>query len=107
MFHTSCQAGTYVRTMCVHLGLYLGVGAHMQELRRVRSGHHGENDGLVTMHDLIDAQYEYETNHDETALRRVIRPMECLLTEYKRIIMKDSSVSAICYGAKIMIPGGI
>ena len=23
---------------CVHLGLLLGVGAHMQELRRVRSG---------------------------------------------------------------------
>ncbi|KAK3987283.1 hypothetical protein QBC44DRAFT_372272 [Cladorrhinum sp. PSN332] len=28
---------TYIRTLCVHLGLMLGVGAHMQELRRVRS----------------------------------------------------------------------
>ena len=34
----SCEAGTYIRTMCVHLGLYLGVGGNMQELRRVRSG---------------------------------------------------------------------
>ena len=34
----SCEAGTYIRTMCVHLGLFLGVGGHMRELRRVRSG---------------------------------------------------------------------
>lgn len=105
IFHTSCEAGTYVRTMCVHLGLYLGVGAHMQELRRVRSGHHGEEDGLVTLHDVMDAKWEYDHNHDETALRRVIRPLECLLTQHKRIIMKDSSINAICYGAKIMLPG--
>jgi tRNA U55 pseudouridine synthase TruB len=38
VFHVSCEAGTYIRTLCVHLGLLLGVGAHMQELRRVRSG---------------------------------------------------------------------
>lgn len=34
----SCEAGTYVRTLCVHLGLLVGTGGHMQELRRVRSG---------------------------------------------------------------------
>jgi len=34
----SCEAGTYIRSLCVHLGLMLGVGGHMQELRRVRSG---------------------------------------------------------------------
>ena len=33
-----CEAGTYVRTMCVHLGLLLGVGGQMLELRRNRSG---------------------------------------------------------------------
>ena len=29
-FWVSVEAGTYVRTLCVHLGLLLGVGAHMQ-----------------------------------------------------------------------------
>jgi predicted rRNA pseudouridine synthase len=42
VFWVSCEAGTYIRTLCVHLGLLLGVGAHMQELRRVRSGNTGE-----------------------------------------------------------------
>ena len=38
VFWVSCEAGTYIRTMCVHLGLQLGTGGQMQELRRVRSG---------------------------------------------------------------------
>lgn len=45
IFWVSCEAGTYIRTLCVHLGLLLGVGAQMQELRRVRSGVLGEKVG--------------------------------------------------------------
>ena len=32
-------------------------------------------------------------------------PLEAVLTTYKRIVVKDSAIEAICYGAKIMIPG--
>lgn len=28
-----------------------------------------------------------------------------MLKNYKRIIVKDSSINAICYGAKLMLPG--
>lgn len=101
----SCEAGTYIRTLCVHLGLLTGAGGHMQELRRVRSGALSENDNLVTMHDVLDAQYVYDTTKDESYLRRVVMPLEVLLTKYKRIVVKDSAVNAICYGAKFMIPG--
>jgi len=31
--------------------------------------------------------------------------MEVLLTTYPRIVVKDSCVDAVCYGAKLMIPG--
>lgn len=105
VFWVSCEAGTYIRTMCVHLGLLLGTGGHMQELRRVRSGCMSENERLVTMHDVLDAQYELDINKDETYMRRVVQPLEALLTSYKRIIVKDSAVNSICYGAKLMIPG--
>ncbi|KAG5242590.1 H/ACA ribonucleoprotein complex [Salix suchowensis] len=105
VFWISCEAGTYVRTMCVHLGLILGVGAHMQELRRVRSGILGEKDNMVTMHDVMDAQWVYDNYRDESYLRRTIMPLEVLLTSYKRLVVKDSAVNAICYGAKLMIPG--
>ncbi|XP_065719797.2 H/ACA ribonucleoprotein complex subunit 4 isoform X2 [Drosophila suzukii] len=91
--------------MCVHLGLVLGVGGQMLELRRVRSGIQSERDGMVTMHDVLDAMWLYENHKDESMLRRVIKPLEGLLVNHKRIIMKDSSINAVCYGAKIMLPG--
>ena len=105
IFWVSCEAGTYVRTLCVHMGYVLGCGGHMQELRRVRSGALKEDDTMVTMHDVKDAQWHYEQFNNETYLRRVIMPIEILLTNYPRIVVKDTSVNAICYGAQLMLPG--
>ncbi|KAK3095469.1 hypothetical protein FSP39_015057 [Pinctada imbricata] len=105
IFWVSCEAGTYIRTMCVHLGLFLGVGGQMEELRRVRSGIQNEKEGIVTMHDILDAQWMYDHHKDESYLRCAIRPLEALLTSHKRVIMKDTAVNAVCYGAKIMLPG--
>lgn len=104
IFWVSVESGFYARTICVHLGLMLGCGGQMQELRRPRSGIMTEKD-CSTMHDILDAQWLYDNHKDESYLRRVIRPLEALLTGHKRIIMKDSAVNAICYGAKILLPG--
>jgi len=38
-------------------------------------------------------------------LRKVILPLEILLKNYPRVLIKDSSINAICYGAKLMLPG--
>lgn len=32
-------------------------------------------------------------------------PLEVVLMKHKRVVMKDSAVNAICYGAKLMVPG--
>jgi H/ACA ribonucleoprotein complex subunit 4 len=77
----------------------------MQELRRVRSGAMDEQDGMVTLHDVLDAQWMMDNQRDESYLRKAICPLETLLTSYKRIVVKDSAVNAVCYGAKLMIPG--
>tara|TARA_R110002050_G_scaffold37865_4_gene93620 strand:+ start:2482 stop:3210 length:729 start_codon:yes stop_codon:yes gene_type:complete len=60
---------------------------------------------MVTMHDILDAQFEFDKNKDETYLRRAIKPLELLLTTYKRIVLKDSAVNAVCYGAKLLLQG--
>lgn len=77
----------------------------MEELRRVRSGTFTENKYLVTMHDILDAQNLYERTKDEKYLRKVVIPLESLLVSFPRIVVKDSTVNAICYGAKLMLPG--
>ena len=106
IFKVKCEAGTYIRTLCEHLGLLVGAGGHMQELRRVRSGTMREHqDSFATLHDVLDAQWQYDQTKDETYLRRVVRPLEVLLVGMKRIVCKDSAVNAVCYGAKFMVPG--
>lgn len=105
VFWVKCEAGTYIRTLCVHLGYLLGVGGNMQELRRVRSGVMSEDVGICTMHDILDAQWVYDNNRDESYLRSVVRPMEALLINHKRVVAKDSAVNSICYGAVLMVPG--
>ena len=44
------------------------------------------------MHDVLDAQWMLDHQKDESYLRRVIRPLESLLTGHKRIVVKDSAV---------------
>lgn len=100
-----CEAGTYIRTLCEHLGYILGVGGNMQELRRVKSGAMGEYDGMATMHDVLDAQWTYDNSRDESYLRHVIKPLESLLVGYKRLVVKDTAINSVCYGAVLMIPG--
>lgn len=77
----------------------------MQELRRVRSGAMSEEKGLVTLHEVLDAMWINDNQNDESELRQVIQPLESLLTGFKRMVVKDSAVNAVCYGAKLMIPG--
>ena len=64
-----------------------------------------ENKDMVTLHDVLDAQWISDNQRDETMLRKVIMPLESLLTSYKRMVVKDSAVNAVCYGAKLMLPG--
>lgn len=64
-----------------------------------------ENKMLYTMHDLLDAQYLYENTGNESYLRKIIQPLECLLVNFPKIVVKDSAVNAICYGGKLLVPG--
>ena len=46
-----CSAGTYIRTLAEDIGRKLGVGAHLQELRRTRAGRF-DLSGAVTLEQL-------------------------------------------------------
>lgn len=58
---------------------------------------------MMTMFDVMDAQYKYDHDRDESYLRRVIKPLEALLVSHKRIVMKDSAVSRLCIANLITI----
>lgn len=104
LFQVGCEAGTYIRKLCYDIGEVLGVGAHMQELRRTRAGPFTE-DGLVTLHDLAFLQSRSQQTRDETLLRKFIQPMEKALEPLAKIYIRDSAVDAICHGASLAAPG--
>jgi H/ACA ribonucleoprotein complex subunit 4 len=104
LFRVGCQAGTYVRNLCVDLAKAMGTKGHMQELRRTRTGLFTEDD-LVTLHDCVDARVFWETERDESAIRAVVRPVEDVTAHLNAIVLRDSAVDAVCHGAPLACIG--
>lgn len=104
LFTCECQAGTYMRKLCSDIGEALGCGAHMRELRRTRAGSFTEDETLVNLHQLSAAQSDFEAG-DDTALKRIIQPMEMALNQLPKVIIRDSAVDAVCHGAELALPG--
>ncbi len=105
LFKVGCEAGTYIRKLCHDIGMALGTGAHMQELRRTKTGPFREDETLVTLHDLQDAYIAWKENGNEEMLRKVIRPMEFGLSHLPKIVIRDNAVDSVCHGAPLAAPG--
>jgi len=103
LFKVGCEGGTYIRVLCTDIGKKLGCGAHMQELRRTKSGPFTEHESVI-LQDLLDAHLFWKEEGDQ-ALRDYIRPVEDMLAGFPPIVLKDSSVDAVCHGANVAIPG--
>lgn len=95
----TCDAGTYIRSLCHHMGLALGCGAHMEELRRTRSGIFPE-DSAHTLAALKDAT-ELARQGDSRALAGMILPPETVAGGLPTVIVRDSAVDALCHGAAL------
>jgi len=104
LFRVKCQAGTYVRKLCVDIGDVLGVGVHMIDLRRVKSGIFDEKNAVI-MQELVDAYKLWKDMGDETELRRIILPAEVGVLNLRRIIISDKAIGAITYGSQLYAPG--
>jgi H/ACA ribonucleoprotein complex subunit 4 len=104
LFRVGCEGGTYIRKLCYDIGEILGVGAHMQELRRTRSGSYSEEQS-VTLHDVAFYFNEWQEKKDPQILRKYIQPMETALALIPKIVVRDSAVDALCHGASLTAPG--
>jgi H/ACA ribonucleoprotein complex subunit 4 len=106
LFKVGCEGGTYIRKLCYDMGEILGVGAHMQELRRSRAGPFTEDSSMhVTLHDIAYWMGEYQTKKDISFLQKFIAPMETALELIPKVTVRDSAVDALCHGASLTAPG--
>ncbi|ABU82104.1 putative rRNA pseudouridine synthase [Ignicoccus hospitalis KIN4/I] len=99
------ESGTYMRKLAHDLGLLVGTGAHMRELRRTRSGPFHEDWNLVRMQDLSEAKFLYDNYGDDSLLKKYIMPCEVATCHMPKIMIKDGAVDAVAHGANVSIRG--
>ena len=104
LFKVSTESGTYIRKLCKDMGEVLGVGAHMQELRRTRTGEFVESESY-TLQDLLDAYIFWKEEGEERYIREIVKPMEAAVSSLPKIVIKDTAVDAVCHGANLSIKG--
>jgi H/ACA ribonucleoprotein complex subunit 4 len=103
LFRVGCQAGTYIRNLCVDIGKALGTRGHMEELRRSRTGLFTEAD-LVTLHDCLDGRILRGEGQEEL-LRSCVKPIEAATAHLNSLTIRDSAVDAVCHGAPLAAIG--
>jgi tRNA pseudouridine55 synthase len=101
-----CDSGTYVRKLCHDLGLALGTGAHMGDLRRTQTGTFDDRT-LSTMEDLADGLAFWREDGDAALLRAVVSPAERALAHLPRLTVAPSAAEEIAHGAPVYAPGVI
>ena len=99
LFKAECDAGTYIRSLCHHMGLALGVGAHMVELIRTRSGSF-TTESMHTLHEVQDAAVAAR-NGDRSALEKIVLSVDKAVPDLPLVVIRDAAIDAVCHGAKL------
>ncbi len=105
LLRVDCEAGTYMRKLCWDVGLVLGVGAHMRELRRIRTGPFHEDRVLTRMHDLAMALIRLREEGKDDLLRKHVLPGEFSVCHIPKVILRDTAVESVIHGAQLAAPG--
>ena len=103
-----CESGTYVRKLCHDLGLALGTGGHMVDLRRAGTTPFTDA-SLVTMEELTDALVWHDAGHDDPpiSVEDVILPAEHALSHLPAVTIAPSAAESVANGAPVYAPGVI
>lgn len=104
LLRIACESGTYIRKLCHDLGLALGTGAHMGDLRRTATTPF-DDVSLVSLQEFVDAVSFWEERDDSAALRGVVSPAERALSHLPAITIAPSAAREVVNGAPVYAPG--
>ena len=93
-----CGKGTYIRSLAHDLGQYLGCGAYLKGLTRLRSG----------FFDITDAVSipQLEEAFQQGCWQRFIYPADIVLQHWKAVVVSKASEDIISNGGSVKLPGG-
>ncbi|EMA38770.1 RNA-guided pseudouridylation complex pseudouridine synthase subunit Cbf5 [Halobiforma nitratireducens] len=99
-----CESGTYVRKLCHDLGLALGTGGHMGDLRRTATSPFDDTD-LHSAQAFLDALGFWVEDDDPEPLYEVVDPAERILEELPGVVIAPSAAREVAEGAPVYAPG--
>jgi tRNA pseudouridine55 synthase len=94
-FESRCSSGTYIRSLAHDLGQYLACGAHLTNLRRLAVGGYD----IAASHSIEDV----ERLAQDGRTVEFILPLETLLQEFPKVILKESGVRELQKGKAVPI----
>jgi tRNA pseudouridine55 synthase len=92
-FEVSCSGGTYIRTLAADIGKRLGCGAHLTELRRIKSGTFGIEQAI--------ALRDLEAAVKQGAVGKWLIPLDRALPGLRRIQVEKALALKIRQGKPI------
>lgn len=94
----SCTKGTYIRTLVDDIGLQLGCGAHVVELRRLSVSHYP----MLAMHTLATLEM-IANQEDSAALLSYLLPLETAVQALPSIQLSSSATFYLKMGQSVMV----
>ncbi len=95
-FEVTCGKGTYVRTLAVEIGAWLGYPAHLNQLTRTRSGGYS----LEDCHTLS----EIEAAEQNGTVQALLAPIEKALERFQKWTAMEDVVERVQNGARLPFP---
>ena len=89
-----CSKGTYIRTLCKDIGLALGCGGCMAQLRRTAAGAYTEAEAV-----------KLETLVESEAPEVLLRPVDSMFTGFPAIILTENQEKRCRNGNSFTLPG--
>jgi len=91
-----CSKGVYIRTLCAEIGAALGMGAHVTDLTRIRSGNFRIEDALA-----LD---ELARRATEGTLSRSIISIDAALNDFPVVLVSPEEAVRVMHGNRIACP---
>lgn len=92
--HVRCSKGTYIRTLGEDLGLALGCGAHLSELRRTAVGGLQVTDA-ITLAALTEESEDLRAQH--------LQPVDTLISNCPKIMLNEQLAARFMHGQRLSL----
>jgi H/ACA ribonucleoprotein complex subunit 4 len=103
-FETGVEHGTYIRTLCIQVGDYLKVGAHMSYLRRIQAGPMKIDDS-VTFEEVKKNYKKYLRTKQQKYIANFVTTVEKSVTHLPAVWVDEGVKEYLKHGSPVFVPG--